>query len=126
MPKGNNQLKGSHSEQVAVNYLTKKGYKILSRNYFQKVGEIDIIATYKNIIVFVEVKSTNTKYISSVDLLNKKKLYRLYKTINIWLYNHKSLNSPFRLDFIGLEYDNYRLTSIKHFENVLSGSVAQW
>jgi len=118
LPDANKRVKGSFSEQIAINFLSKKGYKILSRNYFQKVGEIDIIARYQNTIVFVEVKSTNNRNFLITDLLNQRKLFRLNKVINIWLYKNHLLNSAFRLDFIGIQYDNYKLKSIKHFENI--------
>ena len=51
------QLFGKKSESTAVKYLKKKGYKILEQNYRNKLGEIDIIAKDKKILVFVEVKA---------------------------------------------------------------------
>ena len=44
-------------EDIAVNYLKKKGYKIIERNFRKGYGEIDIIALKKNVLVFVEVKT---------------------------------------------------------------------
>lgn len=41
-------------------YLENKGYKIIERNFRKGYGEIDIIATHKNILVFVEVKTRTT------------------------------------------------------------------
>ena len=52
---------GKTSEIIAANFLKKKGYKILAMNYKNKIGEIDIIAKDKNIIVFVEVKARSSK-----------------------------------------------------------------
>ena len=48
---------GKSSENLAVWYLKKNGYKILEQNYRTQLGEIDIIAKEKKTIVFVEVKS---------------------------------------------------------------------
>ena len=48
---------GKKSENLAVWYLKKNGYKILEQNYRTQLGEIDIIAKEKKTIVFVEVKS---------------------------------------------------------------------
>ncbi len=48
---------GKESEDIALKFLKKKGYKILEQNYRTKLGEIDIIAIDKDIIVFVEVKA---------------------------------------------------------------------
>jgi len=52
---------GEKSESIAVNYLKKQGYKIIEQNYRTKLGEIDIIAKEKDIIVFIEVKSRKSK-----------------------------------------------------------------
>ena len=48
---------GKKSEDLAVWYLKKNGYKILEQNYRTRLGEIDIIAKDKKTLVFVEVKS---------------------------------------------------------------------
>ena len=46
--------KGNIGEQIACNYLQKKGWKILERNFhYSKYAEIDIIAKEKDCIVFV-------------------------------------------------------------------------
>ena len=44
---------GVSGEVQAKEYLIKKKYKILACNYTTKLGEIDIVAKYKNIVVFV-------------------------------------------------------------------------
>ena len=51
------QTFGAQSEDLAVWYLKKNGYKILEQNFRTRLGEIDIIAKEKKTIVFVEVKS---------------------------------------------------------------------
>ena len=48
--------KGIFSEWVSSVFLFLKGYKILDRRYKTKLGEIDLIAKRKDIIVFIEVK----------------------------------------------------------------------
>ena len=48
---------GDIGEEYAVNYLKKHRYKILSRNYRKRFGEIDIIAEKKGTVAFVEVKT---------------------------------------------------------------------
>ena len=57
--------KGILMEDFAVNYLQQKGLKLLTRNYYCKIGEIDAI--YRNFddseLIFVEVRyRQNTDY----------------------------------------------------------------
>ena len=47
---------GSWGEDKAANYLRRRGYKILERNFSCRFGEIDIIASRGGYLVFVEVK----------------------------------------------------------------------
>ena len=51
---------GKKSERLAVEFLNRMGYRILETNYRSKLGEIDIIAREKGIIVFIEVKARST------------------------------------------------------------------
>lgn len=48
---------GHNAERLAAAYLMLKGYRILKMRYKTPVGEIDIVARKKNVLVFVEVKS---------------------------------------------------------------------
>lgn len=48
---------GKSGEETAVGLLKENGYKVLSRNYKSKLGEIDIIARDKDTICFIEVKT---------------------------------------------------------------------
>ena len=52
-----NLQKGSRGEEEAARYLGQKGYQILERNHRTKFGELDIIASDKETLVFVEVKT---------------------------------------------------------------------
>ena len=53
----NKRAIGDIGENIAVEYLKKKGYKILERNCSSAGVELDIVAKYKNTLVFCEVKN---------------------------------------------------------------------
>lgn len=51
------QQYGQSSESLAVEFLERRGYTIVARNYRTRLGEIDIIARHNGAWVFVEVKA---------------------------------------------------------------------
>lgn len=53
---------GKKGEDLAAAYLTKKGYKILERNWRSGKDEIDIIALKSDQLIIVEVKTRSTDY----------------------------------------------------------------
>ena len=49
---------GAEGEERAATFLQEKGFSIIERNYRAgRIGEIDIIALKKDLVVFAEVKS---------------------------------------------------------------------
>lgn len=52
---------GQRGEDLAVRHLKKKGYKIIERNYRTRNGEVDIIARHKGRLVFIEVKTRQSR-----------------------------------------------------------------
>ena len=59
------QTFGKTGESLAVRHLKKKGYRILERNYRNKIGEIDIVARHRGALVFVEVKARKSGHYGS-------------------------------------------------------------
>jgi len=58
-----NKTIGNFGEEEATKFLVENGYKILTRNYNCRFGEIDIVAIEDNCLVFIEVKTrTSLKY----------------------------------------------------------------
>ena len=52
---------GRQGEDVAACYLEKSGYTLLQRNYTCRLGEIDIVALDRDVLVFVEVRSRRSE-----------------------------------------------------------------
>src|SRR5690606_32778513 len=48
--------RGRRAERLATWWLRLKGYRVLARGWRSRLGEIDLIATRGNVVVFVEVK----------------------------------------------------------------------
>ena len=82
-----NKERGKQGEEIATQYLTKKGYQILERNFYARKGEIDIIAKEKQEIVFVEVKTrSNHQYGNPAEAVDSHKIHHIYDTAKYYLY----------------------------------------
>jgi putative endonuclease len=51
-----NRRSGAWGEELALHYLTRRGYTLIERNYRTRYGELDLILRDQNTLVFVEVK----------------------------------------------------------------------
>lgn len=104
---------GVAGEQKAVEYLQKNGYKILERNFTTKLGEIDIIASKQNTIIFVEVKQRESlKYGYPREAITNYKAQKIRKVAQLYLKIHKLMCEKVRFDCVEILADN-----ITHLEN---------
>lgn len=71
-------ITGTLGEEMAVNYFANNGYNILHKNWRHKHWEVDIIASKKNKLHFIEVKARRTKKFGNPeDDVSKKKITNL-------------------------------------------------
>ena len=81
-----NQL-GKDAEQLAVDFLSEKGYEILHRNWRHSHYEIDLIATKNNWLHIVEVKCRNASPFGyPEDSVTKKKFKHLQRAADQFLF----------------------------------------
>ncbi len=89
------KIHGAFGEDFTVKFLKKSGYKILERNYHSRFGEIDIIASKKGILAFVEVKTRGENSIyaprEAVDYFKQQKCI---KTAEYYLINNPCKLQP--------------------------------
>ena len=115
--KYNSHSTGIQGEEVASQYLVKKGYKILERNYRYKHYEIDIIAERGNTIVFCEVKTARTeRFGPAIMWVTPEKIKHISSAAVEYIATHDTNGFSFRFDVIGLEVKG-RKTHINHIEN---------
>ncbi|MBO6181423.1 YraN family protein [bacterium] len=112
----NNREFGTKGEDLACEYLKKNGYEILERNkHFSKLCEVDIIAKYKNKIIFIEVKTRKTNaYGTPLEAITKNK----YKNIKTGVLSYLAENkiSDYQIDVIGITI--HPTLRIEHLKNV--------
>ena len=114
--KMNTKILGNIGEILAKNYLKKKKFKILETNFKCKIGEIDIIASKNNIIVFVEVKFKSTKKFGLPrEMVTLHKQNKIKLVASYYLQIKKLYNSICRFDVIEI-FDK----DINHIENAFT------
>ncbi len=97
----NNRYEGLAGEEAACKYLTDKGYKILERNYANKVGEIDIIAQDKEYTVFVEVKTrSDDRYGYALEAVTPAKIAKIVRCADWYLTVKRKTDSDVRFDVV--------------------------
>jgi len=73
-----NKTTGNKGEELAANYLLKKGYEIIERNWRFRNAEVDIIAAKNNRLHFFEIKTrTSGKYGKPEESMDWKKMKML-------------------------------------------------
>ena len=69
---------GNIGEDFAEKYLSKKGWRIITRNYTVKGGEIDIIAYRFGVLAYFEVKSrSNDLFGTPAESVNSEKIMHI-------------------------------------------------
>ena len=106
---------GKKGEQLAVNYLIGKGYKIVERNWRFQKAEIDIIERKAEMLISVEVKTRSTKNFGNPqDFVNPKKIKLMVLAMNEYILN-KDLDIELRFDIIAITKDKSSF-DIEHFK----------
>ena len=100
--KTQNKSTGNIGENIAADYLARQGYKILERNLVLPVGEIDILAQKKEIIIIVEVKAVRGAGFGLAQELVRYKKQQKLKLLGRAI-EQKYSNRPIRIDVIGVD-----------------------
>lgn len=112
------QETGKIGEEIAKNYLERKGYKIIERNFRCRQGEIDIIAMYSGKLIFVEVKTRRSeKYGNPAEAVNGVKQKHMINAARYYLYKTGQENKFIRFDVVEVKLkDGYYI--VNHIEQI--------
>lgn len=107
---------GKKGEQLAVDFLLKKDYQIVERNYRFDKAEVDIIAQQNETLAIIEVKTrSTTDFGNPQDFVKPKQIQRLVKAVDEYVTINK-LDVEVRFDIIAIvkEKNSFK---IEHLEN---------
>ena len=97
---------GSYGEKIAMDFLQKNNYKIISRNFrVGRWGEIDIIAQDGEYICFIEVKTRRgLTYGAPSEAVTKSKQANIRKLACVFLDRNDFKGSGVRFDVVEIRY----------------------
>jgi putative endonuclease len=112
----NKRSEGAKGEAMAVDYLEKKGYHILQRNYRFERGEIDIVAELGAILVFIEVKARSSHAFGRPEeSVTERKQKQIKAVADGYIFEKEIGDRECRFDIIAITSNRFGV-KIKHLE----------
>ena len=91
---------GLSAESRAAAYLVAKGYRIVARRWRSPVGEIDIVARRRGVLIFVEVKARE-RLDDAAEAVIVPQQRRIIAAAEAWLATHpQHAESDMRFDVV--------------------------
>lgn len=112
---------GSDGENYAAQFLRRKGYAIVQRNFRCHAGEIDIIARHKDCLVFIEVRTRKSpSFGTPEESITPVKKQRLIALAEAYVQGCEAPPEFWRIDVVAIEIstDN-RVLRLNHIENAV-------
>lgn len=114
-----NQITGQQGEDEAVQFLKKRGYKIVERNFKKPQGDIDIVALEDDTLVFVEVKTRYSKaYGLPIEAVTPWKVRALIRNAQLYKMLHPDYPKSLRIDVVSVDYTNGVKPTIELIKNI--------
>jgi len=98
----NTKIQGNAGEDLACQYLTQQGLRLLTRNYRCYRGEIDLIMLHGDNLVFIEVRYRHrSDYGSAAETIDSRKQQKIIRCALCYLQNNPALAQyPGRFDAV--------------------------
>lgn len=108
---------GAAGEEFAAEYLQKRGFEILRRNFHSRFGEIDIIARDAHFLVFAEVKTRESgSLVNPLEAVTAAKRRRLIRTAQCYLQKYPADLQP-RFDVAAVTAEHGVPVAVRYLED---------
>lgn len=108
---------GRRGEDIAAEYLERRGMKVLCRNFHSRHGEIDIIARDGEYTVFVEVKARSSqRYGRGIEAIGARKRNAVARTAQLYAYENGLLDTPMRFDAVEVDFSDGKI-KVRYLKN---------
>jgi len=107
---------GAWGENIAAEYLRKKGMQIIERNFRCRLGELDIIARQGDYLVFIEVRTRSSALCGlPQESITATKIKKVRRLAQVYLAQRSLSDVNVRFDVVAVY--GVRETTIDHIEN---------
>jgi len=118
-----NRNKGQFGENMARSYLEDKGYKFIEANFFMRGGELDLIMSDNDFLVFVEVKlKIGDDFGSPEEMISRSKIAFVRKTAQMFLIKNPKIANIYkrhRVDVVCIQLNQDKTVNrINHYLNI--------
>jgi putative endonuclease len=109
---------GRKGEELAAQFLTQQGYRIVQHNYRTVRGEIDLIAYDGPTLVFVEVKARRGNAFGEPHWsIDRRKQIRMSRLASYYLHRHRLKEQACRFDLVFIQADRGQAPVIQLLQN---------
>ncbi len=115
----NHELLGVWGEKKSERFLKQKGFRLLTRNFRCKTGEIDLIfVDTEGALVFVEVKTrADEDFETAESAVTQAKRTRMSKAARYFLSTNNIKDRPSRFDVVTVVLGKTGPAQITHYQN---------
>lgn len=112
------QALGRRGERAAARHLKRRRLRIIARNYRCPAGEVDLICTDQETVVFVEVKTrTSDDAQDPQDAVSNTQRRRQFQAARFFLNEATASHRPARFDMVTVLWPKHGRADIEHFED---------
>jgi putative endonuclease len=115
---------GRYGEDVAARHLSDAGLTILDRNWRCRAGELDLVATDAEVLVFCEVKTRSSgAFGTPAEAVTPAKAGRVRRLAQLWLADRRDGGSSeywpeLRFDVVSVMRRPQGAASVEHLKGV--------
>jgi len=112
---------GERGEALAWNFLKKRGYLLLEKNYRTRLGEVDVVARKDGVLVFVEIKTRRDhRFGLPEEAVDWKKRRKLARVAQAYLQAEGLENRSARFDILSVTWDGTAEPNFSLLEDAFS------
>lgn len=117
--RGRRHALGVQAERLAAEFLENAGLTILDRNWRCELGELDIVATDGETVVFCEVKArSGPDYGGPLAAMTREKINRIRTLARSWLGHRQLAGCRVRFDAVSVLWPPGQRARIEHLAGV--------